>query len=125
MDDKRRKMRKERICNIRELLQTEKYLNTKVIAYAFLNSLPIVRMVETYYQKPMQAKFGDKYEHLFVGLEIVKYTSDIIIESLEHPKNKDESYYLGNMSEDLCMKARMGDFIEKVLLTHIKGWENG
>ena len=68
---------------------------------------------------PMKDKFPMQCEQLFDGIDLIKGASEEIISSLVSGTEKDKKPVIGELTDDNCMKARIGIFLRDTLIRFV------
>lgn len=73
--------------------------------------------MQTIYVDPMKKKYPVQWEQLFSGIDLIQAASSEILTTLLEGKGKRP--VIGELTDDNCMKAGIGNFIKDTLNSFI------
>ena len=73
--------------------------------------------------KPMKDKFPMQCEQLFDGIDLIKGASEEIISALVSGSDKEKKPVIGELTDDNCMKARIGNFLKDTLIRFVSWYK--
>ena len=73
---------------------------------------------------PMKEKFPMQCDQLFDGIDFIKGASEGIINALVSVTEKDKKPVIGELTDDNCMKARMGIFLRDTLIRFVSWYRS-